>query len=224
MASKHSAEASGPSKNAQKKPRHGFRVGPENLPDGPWKRKVDRIKKQLIHKAKVKKAYAKIKEREQPNLAKDLKPYQAEEAEKSEEEAEDAEESGEDAGEDQETPKEKMHPTRHLMLKDEDNAQAGAGKGDRDPSGAVSRDGERRRTRRPGYYDKQLQKADERRVEAEERAREIQQRREERARKLAERERFKKAMAKTRDKDGKKKLGRESVLLLDKVKKMMAEK
>jgi hypothetical protein len=22
-----------------KKPKHGFRVGPENLPDGPWKRK-----------------------------------------------------------------------------------------------------------------------------------------------------------------------------------------
>jgi hypothetical protein len=188
---------------------------------------VDRIKKQLIHKAKVKKAYAKIKEREQPNLAKDLKPYQTQEAEESEEDAEDeeqAEEAGEEAAEDQEPPKEKMHPTRHLMLKDEDNAQTGAGKGDRDASGAVSRDGERRRTRRPGYYDKQLKKAEERRAEAEQRANEIQQRREERARKLAERERFKKAMAKTRDKDGKKKLGRESVLLLDKVKKMMAEK
>ncbi|PQE21405.1 hypothetical protein CJF30_00008274 [Rutstroemia sp. NJR-2017a BBW] len=41
---------------APKKPRPGFRVGPANLPDGTWKRKVDKIKATLIHKAKVKKS------------------------------------------------------------------------------------------------------------------------------------------------------------------------
>ncbi|KAJ8122700.1 hypothetical protein O1611_g9779 [Lasiodiplodia mahajangana] len=51
-------DSSGP---VAKKHRKGFRVGPENLPDGPWRRKVDKIKKDLIHKAKVKKAYKKIK-------------------------------------------------------------------------------------------------------------------------------------------------------------------
>ncbi|KAL0472351.1 hypothetical protein QR685DRAFT_521750 [Neurospora intermedia] len=45
----------------KKKAKHGFRVGPENLPDGAWKRKVTKIKKELITKAKVKKQYAKIK-------------------------------------------------------------------------------------------------------------------------------------------------------------------
>ncbi|PHH71147.1 hypothetical protein CDD83_5264 [Cordyceps sp. RAO-2017] len=51
--------------SASKKPRRGgFRVGPDNLPDGPWRRKVTKIKKDLIHRAKVKKAYAKIKARQ----------------------------------------------------------------------------------------------------------------------------------------------------------------
>ncbi|KAJ2965954.1 hypothetical protein NQ176_g10370 [Zarea fungicola] len=45
-----------------------------------------------------------------------------------------------------------------------------------------------------------------------------------RAARMAERDKFKRAMAKTVGRDGKKKLGRESGLLLDKVKRMMAEK
>ncbi|KAJ3506161.1 hypothetical protein NM208_g16110 [Fusarium decemcellulare] len=84
MAAKRQNEAEDVSLEA-KKPKHGFRVGPENLPDGPWRRKgfspcftlrvfstrshamliVTKVKKELIHKAKVKKAYAKIKAREQ---------------------------------------------------------------------------------------------------------------------------------------------------------------
>ncbi|KAH6681168.1 hypothetical protein F5X68DRAFT_277570 [Plectosphaerella plurivora] len=47
-----------------KKARKGFKVGPQNLPDGPWKRKIDKKKAQLIEKAKVKKAYSKVRERE----------------------------------------------------------------------------------------------------------------------------------------------------------------
>ncbi|KAH7160911.1 hypothetical protein EDB81DRAFT_331169 [Dactylonectria macrodidyma] len=184
-----------------KKAKHGFRVGPENLPDGPWRRKVTKIKKDLIHKAKVKKAYAKIKAREQQTASSggDNEAQDKELVEKAEEQ---------------------IHPTRKLMLADEDKAE----------ENAVARegteghgDGRRRRTRRPGYYDKQLQKANEKRTEAEERAQEYQRRREERERKLAERDRFKRAMAKTRDRDGNKKLGRESALLLDKVKRMISE-
>ncbi|KAK1596334.1 uncharacterized protein LY79DRAFT_544509 [Colletotrichum navitas] len=67
MAPKRAAEgvAAASSKDAQQaKKRKGFRVGPDNLPEGPWRRKVERKKLELIHKAKVKKAYAKIKERE----------------------------------------------------------------------------------------------------------------------------------------------------------------
>ncbi|TAQ91264.1 hypothetical protein B7494_g385 [Chlorociboria aeruginascens] len=47
-----------------KKQRSGFKVGPDNLPDGTWRRKIVKIKKDLIHKAKVKKTYATIKARE----------------------------------------------------------------------------------------------------------------------------------------------------------------
>ncbi|KAK1985776.1 hypothetical protein LZ30DRAFT_583414 [Colletotrichum cereale] len=67
MAPKRAAEgaaAASPKDDQQAKKRKGFRVGPDNLPEGPWRRKVEKKKLELIHKAKIKKAYAKIKERE----------------------------------------------------------------------------------------------------------------------------------------------------------------
>jgi hypothetical protein len=193
---------------------------------------VTKIKKDLIHKAKVKKSYAKVKAELQEAKQVRPKPKLAEEPTSQGESGEDKEDeeghsdggagaggSGSGHAEHQ------LHPTRELMLRDEERAQANAGRGDnreREDRNFQS-DGQRRRTRRPGYYDKQLTKAQERRAEAEQRAQEMQRRREERERKLAERDRYKRAMAKTRDKDGKKKLGRESTLLLDKVKKLVAE-
>ncbi|KAJ4158018.1 uncharacterized protein LMH87_008565 [Akanthomyces muscarius] len=193
---------------AVKKHRQGFRVGPDNLPDGPWRRKVTKIKKDLIHKAKVKKAYAKIKEREQkePGDGETEQDAAAAAPEKDEQEATAAAE------------KEVMHPTRELMIRDEEVAQNSA-KGEHDTS-----DGHRRRTRRPGYYDKQLALAEERQAEADRRAREREERTAQRNHRLAERDKFKRAMAKTVGRDGKKKLGRESGILLDKVKRMLADK
>lgn len=44
-----------------KKQRKGFSVGPANLPDGTYRRKTQKIKADLIQKAKVKKAYARVK-------------------------------------------------------------------------------------------------------------------------------------------------------------------
>ncbi|KAG5957606.1 hypothetical protein E4U58_005757 [Claviceps cyperi] len=205
------------SQAASKKGKRGFRVGPDNLPDGPWRRKVTKIKKDLIHKAKVKKEYAKIKSREQAK--------QPSATDKNVDD--DADDGGKDQSGDtgreqedaQEEPQEKMHPTRELMLKDEDMAQAGATASS--DATTTTRDGSRRRTRRPGYYDKQLSKAEEKRKEEEQRRMEMQRRGEERERKIADRQNFKKAMAKTVGRDGKKKLGRESNILLDKVKRMM---
>ncbi|PHH64435.1 hypothetical protein CDD81_4656 [Ophiocordyceps australis] len=189
-----------------KKLKRGFRIGPDNLPDGPWRRKVTKIKKNLIHKAKVKKAYAKVKAQQSQSIqAQDEAPCAADD--------DDTSDTGPDS-QGQQQPQ--MHPTRQLIIKDQDMAHAGAG------DTAVASDGQRRPTRRPGYYDKQLQKADQRRRIAEQRAEEMQRRHEERERKLQERHRFKKAMAKTRGPDGKKKLGRESSLLLHKVKRLMS--
>lgn len=124
-----------------------------------------------------------------------------------------------DVPQEEQEPVEQIHPTRQLMLADEDKAQANSVALEGDDPG----DGQRRRTRRPGYYDKQLTKAEQRRAEAEERAKDFQRRNEEREKKMAERERFRRAMAKTRGPDGKKKLGRESTLLLDKVKRLVAD-
>ncbi|KAL6698115.1 hypothetical protein J3F84DRAFT_366553 [Trichoderma pleuroticola] len=208
MAPKGTSEGGTTSEAPKKK--HGFRVGPENLPDGPWRRKVDQKKRDLIHRAKVKKEYAKIKAAEEAKA----RPSHGDD----EDHGEDGVNSAQgDAQGDNEEEGEKIHPARQLMIKDEDMAQVGA-----EASGPG--DGQRRRTRRPGYYDKQLKKAADRRQEADTKRKEYERRMEERAQKQAERERFKKAMAKTRDKDGKKKLGRESSLLLEKVKRLVAQK
>lgn len=168
-----------------------------------------KIKTNLIHKAKVKKAYAKVKK--EVELEKAAKSAEKEKTVGDDEAADNVEEEEQEQEE-----KEKLHPTRQLMLKDEEAAQTGA-----DPDSKGDIDGVRRRTRRPGYYDKQLEKAEERRREQEARNEEFQRRKEERETKVAERERYKKAINKTWTKDGKKKLGRESSLLLDKVRKMM---
>ncbi|KAH0496858.1 hypothetical protein TgHK011_004202 [Trichoderma gracile] len=221
MAPKSKSEGADTAAEVTKK-KHGFRVGPENLPDGPWRRKVDKKKRELIHNAKLKKQYAKIKQQEQQKATEPKPQPSHSNDENVGHDGEDAARSaqGDDAQDEAAEEGEQIHPTRQLMLKDESMAQAGA---EADKTTGAS-DGQRRRTRRPGYYDKQLKKAAERREEAERRRKEWERRMEERAQKQAERERFKKAMAKTRDKDGKKKLGRESSLLLEKVKKLVGQK
>lgn len=177
---------------------------------------VDRAKRDLIHRAKVKKEYAKIKAADQK--AAEAKAHGDNEGDEGEDEVKSPQ--GDAKGEEGEEEGEQIHPARQLMLKDEEMAQAGA---DPEKKAGFS-DGQRRRTRRPGYYDKQMEKAAERREEAETKRTEFERRMEERAQKRAERDKFKRAMAKTRDKDGNKKLGRESSLLLEKVKRLVGEK
>ncbi|PHH70263.1 hypothetical protein CDD82_7239 [Ophiocordyceps australis] len=215
MAPKRPLESSDAGPVARKQTR-GFRVGPDNLPDGPWRRKVCKIKKNLIHKAKVKKAYAKVKA--QQSQAQQSQAQSSPAQDEHEHEHEHSSDTGpHQHGQQSSQPQqEHMHPARQLTIKNQDTAQAGAG------DTAVASDGQRRPTRRPAYYDKQLQKAGQRRRIAEQRAEEMQRRHEQRERKLQERHRFKKAMAKTRGPDGNKKLGRESSLLLDKVKRLMS--
>ncbi|KAK1728876.1 uncharacterized protein BDZ83DRAFT_607311 [Colletotrichum acutatum] len=85
---------------------------------------------------------------------------------------------------------------------------------------------QQRRPRKPGYYEKQLAHAEKKRAEAEARRAEIQRRREERERKTADRERYRRAMAKARkgsENGGQRRLGRESALLLEKVRRMVGD-
>ncbi|KFY35423.1 hypothetical protein V495_08017 [Pseudogymnoascus sp. VKM F-4514 (FW-929)] len=79
------------------------------------------------------------------------------------------------------------------------------------------------RAKRPGYFDKAKAEADAKRKEAEERRAEFERRDKERKAKMEERERHRRAMAKARTggKNGQRKLGRESQVLLDKVRRMV---
>ncbi|KAI0379796.1 hypothetical protein F5Y04DRAFT_114590 [Hypomontagnella monticulosa] len=206
MAPKRPLESDGAAGPAAKKHRKGFRVGPENLPDGPWKRKVDKIKRDLIHKAKVKKAYKKIKAAEQAASSKPETTVGV----------------TEDADADVEPPSPQIHPERQAML-DEDEEQVEPSS----PPPAGEREPRRRKQkqRKPGYFDKAMADGDRKKAEAEARAQEIERRNAERNRKLEEREKFRRALVKARTpgRDGKRKLGRESGLLLEKVKKMVGD-
>jgi len=74
-------------------------------------------------------------------------------------------------------------------------------------------------------FTKQVKVADARRRETEERCQRIETANRERAEKIKEREKFRKAMAKARTggKNGQRKLGRESSVLLEKVQRMIGK-
>jgi hypothetical protein len=95
----------------------------------------------------------------------------------------------------------------------------------KDSQNPRQRDGElpNRRKQKPGYFDKALTIAERNKAEAAERAAERDRRDAERQRKNEERERFRRAVAKARKpgRDGQRRLGRESGLLLEKVKKLV---
>ncbi|KAI0859999.1 hypothetical protein F4860DRAFT_232986 [Xylaria cubensis] len=244
-----SDDAPGP---AAKKHRKGFRVGPENLPDGAWRRKVDRIKKDLIHKAKVKKAYKKIKTTELATSSATSKPAltnidpssvtivntETEDdggsADRDEggDNVSDREDENEEDG--SEPPSPQIHPQRQAMLDDDDDGLENAPREttkDNDDDGKPAEDEQRQRKRehpnrqkrKPGYFDKALTVAERKKAEAAERAAEQARREAERQRKTGEREHFRRAMAKARKpgRDGQRRLGRESGILLEKVKKMV---
>ncbi|KAJ3957074.1 hypothetical protein N0V92_006352 [Colletotrichum tropicale] len=259
MAPKRAAEGAA-SSNASKKPRKGFRVGPENLPEGPWRRKVEKKKAELIHKAKIKKQYAKIKERELAAQSSSKKQQlAAKDSSDDEDEPMDEPQTPEapqvdstspelELSEEKPTPSgpdpSEVHPTRsdliandgelpnpntiavkrkHGKAEDEDDHDADGKDGEDDAGVDRYEPRKPRRPRKPGYYEKQLEHAEKRKAEAEARRAEIQRRREERERKVADRERFRRAMAKARkgSENGQRKLGRESSLLLEKVKRMV---
>jgi hypothetical protein len=162
---------------------------------------VDKIKKDLIHKAKLKKEYAKIKAREEPVSQKSVYERAAE----LEEPAEPAEAVPE--------PTLDPHPDRLKLLE----------KGSPEPDAAVNPyPGRRQKRPRPQTYKNETELARKRKEEAEARQRAREEAEKERQRKLAERERFRKQMAKARGgPDGKRKLGRESTVLLEKVKRLV---
>lgn len=249
-------EGGAPSAAPEAKKRKGFRVGPENLPDGAWRRKNTKIKHELIHKAKVKKDYAKVKaelqkEREMQESrpgAEELQvhpdrqqridddqldrehvnperqafldggraPQRRQQAKKEEPTPSDSRQDGEHEDGDRTPPK----PTNTITTKTYPRPES-------PPPPDRKQRGERRKQRRPDYYDKALQEGSRRKAEAEAKQAEAERRERERARSIDERERTRRAMLKAkgfsasgRQRSGPK-LGRESKVLLDKVKRMV---
>ena len=167
--------------------------------EGPWTNlcTVQKIKQDLIRKAKVKKSYGKLKER-QPL---DTKPsiYS--------------------------TPPEpsaslELHPERQAML--DDPKSAPAPQEWEDTHQQLPR---HKKVPRPKVvpFRKEALLAQQRREENERRRREYEEAGRQRQAKVDERERFRKAMAKARSggRDGQRKLGRESKILLEKVQRIV---
>ncbi|KAI1003381.1 hypothetical protein K3495_g4825 [Podosphaera aphanis] len=184
-----------PDEQNRKKRRPGFKIGPDNLPDGTYRRKVIGIKRDLIYKAKLKKSYAKLKAREpitpsgiptsQPQLEPEFKEPASQE----------------------------LHPDRQAMLDAPDK--------DIPPENSEARPQQRGRSRKPDYFEKQQEYAEQKRLETELRKEKFMQKEKERKQRLEERERFRRLMAKARSggKNGQRKLGRESTVLLEKIKR-----
>lgn len=96
--------------------------------------------------------------------------------------------------------------------------------GQQNPS-SKPRIGPRRQRHKVIPFQKEIQLAQQRREAAEERRIAIEKSQQQRQEKLEEREKFRKAMAKARigGKNGQRKLGRESKVLLEKVKRIVSE-
>lgn len=208
-----------------KKQRKGFNVGPA-LPEGPQRRRVQQIKRGLIENAKLRKQYAKLKG-QYPSASKasasqddDIPPLG-------------------DSGvspppfRDSPPPQQALEDASEVEWSDEDEAvqqtnssnedqQAGdAGVAEDDEAQEVYRG--RQRRPKPMPFRREERQAERQKREQTERREAREKAERERKQKIEERERFRKAMAKARTggKNGQRKLGRESRVLLEKVQRMM---
>lgn len=242
-------EGGAPSAAPEAKKRKGFRVGPDNLPDGAWRRKNTKIKHELIHKAKVKKEYAKVKVELQKERERQENPAPGAAATEEPQIHPDRQQRMDD----EQLDGERAPPRRQARRKEptsggnqQELGQRGEREHEDDPTSSKPtsttttipypaepstshdpRPRHERRKRRPDYYDKALEEGNRKKAEAEARAAEAERREKERARSIDERERTRRAMLKAKGFSasgkprGKPKLGRESKVLLDKVKRMV---
>lgn len=167
---------------------------------------AQKIKSNLIHKAKVKKSYAKLKEREHNNSGPAYDPYTTIEGAPNPEEAK--------------SPTLELHPERQAML---DNPSPSP-----PPPSALQRNATEARPRRSlksRPFVKESELAKKKREEAEARRAAIEESNRQRNEKLADRERMRRMTATARkpDRNGQRRLGRESKVLLERVKRLVAE-
>lgn len=189
------------------KKRKGFSVGPANLPDGTYKRKTQKIKQDLIQKAKVKKAYARVK-------------AQTEAEEQAQESSGGRLDQVEDQGQQPPAATMELHPDRLARLDEPEEPEPPVRPARRrlqkiegeDVNGF--RQARRERRPKPSRYKKDLELAEAKRAQFEARAHAREERQKER-----------KAMAKAKrpGRDGKQKLGRQSTVLLSRVQRLVNE-
>ncbi|KAJ8117206.1 hypothetical protein OPT61_g1546 [Boeremia exigua] len=193
----HDGESSRPAKKQNK----GFQIGPANLPDGTHRRKVKKIKENIIYKAKLKKQYAKLKAREEDAGDAPRKSVYEREAE-----ANGEDEPAEAVSE----PTLEPHPDRVRMLEE--------------PEKETPTFDRRQKRARPQPFQKEAEIARKKQEQADARQKAREEAERERTKKIAERERFRKAMAKARGgPNGQRKLGRESKVLLEKAQRLMGK-
>ncbi|KAI4846822.1 hypothetical protein E4T44_04855 [Aureobasidium sp. EXF-8845] len=221
---------------AAKKHKKGFTVGPQNLPDGTHRRKTIQIKRNLIEKAKLKKEYAKqlqqagddilpkrpstyttTQEDAPPSPKKETKPEQVD---TQPEQVAEKEVKAPRKSKSKSKPKAKSPspaPTPATAPVAETPTE------DTTESNLSGIHHSRRQKIIP--FAKEQRFAQRQKREAEERRTAYETSQRERAEKTEERERFRKAMAKARTggKNGQRKLGRESTVLLDRIKRMVQQ-
>ncbi len=158
---------------------------------------MQKIKHDLIRKAKVKKSYSKIKKHEPVDAAKSV--Y-----------------SSLDAAEEEPATLE-LHPERQAMIDQPEVDALAQTKSEGKPRP------QRQARPKPVPFTKEARLAQERREEREKQQKQYEESNRQRQAKIEERERFRKAMAKARlgGKDGQRKLGRESKVLLEKVQRIV---
>jgi len=177
---------------------------PQTDSGGYWKK----IKKDLIHKAKIRKEYAKIKARELPAETQHS-VYERDD------ERPDADDNNTAAPTSE--PTLEPHPDRQVLLNGPSPEP--------EPAPERANPHKPRKRPRPQPFNREADLAQKQRAEAEARQKAREEAQNERQRKLAERERFRKAMAKARTGgwNGQRKLGRESKVLLERVKRLVGD-
>lgn len=161
---------------------------------------MQKIKADLIGKAKIWKDYEKLKKRGEVSEKDESIPIPASMAAEIEQEKEESTVA--------------PHPDRQVLMDKEE-----------EPEQERSQRKPRERRKKEAPFRKEHEQALQRKAEAEERRKAREEAQRQREQKIADREKFRKAMAKARTggKNGQRKLGRESQPLLEKVKRMMSE-
>jgi hypothetical protein len=159
---------------------------------------VIKIKKDLIQKAKIKKSYAKLKAREPIESA----PIPFEPVEPTSQD---------------------LHPDRQAMLDAPEPPPFDSNPNPYPEPPSRPRSAQPRRNKRPAYFEKEVHFAEKKKAEVEAKRIERERREKEKSEKVEEREKFRKAMAKARSggKNGQRKLGRESTVLLERVRRIV---